>query len=561
MNILATALLSLLLQVMPQAMPIQGVVLKKGTVDPLGGATVELRLDLENSSVLASTTTEDDGRFFFGNVAPGRYRLTAARRGYTRAPLAITLASGQPAQDIRLNMTATAAISGRIIGPNGRPMGNVEVRALKASYPEGRRVLTPVQSAATNDLGEYRLFWLTPGRYYVSAVHPKAQGMFRRMASGVGVSVSGPSGAFVTIENSDPAIRGLDPVTELETAAERYAPIFFGGTTDEQRAAGIDLREAADFSGVDIVVAPVQLRHVRGVIVDGFTGKPAQYGSITLPNNTDSPPIRDPKVDRDTGAFDMLLFPGSYTVTATSASGEGYATFTLGDADIDLTIPTTLSFNIRGKIVIDGEPLSPAALEALRLSLRRDPAGGESVNSAYTTPLADGSFTIDASSGNFRVNLAPILNVTASRYEPPAWRALQNAYVKSIRLGNADVLNAGLRLDRAPSASLEVVIATNPGALEGQLLRNGREPVADALVLLIPDNRRRNELYRTTTTDPAGRFLFNRVPPGDYKVFSWAEVEDGAWHDAEFMKGFESRGLSVHISEGLIETARIEIIP
>jgi hypothetical protein len=139
----------------------------------------------------------------------------------------------------------------------------------------------------------------------------------------------------------------------MESATERYAPIFLGGTTDEQRADGIDLREAADFSGVDIVVGPVQVRHVRGAVVDGLTGRPAQYGSITLPKELDSPPMKEPKVDRDTGAFEMLLFPGSYAVTATSASGEGYATFTLGDADIEnLTIPTTPLFNIRGKILV-----------------------------------------------------------------------------------------------------------------------------------------------------------------------------------------------------------------
>jgi hypothetical protein len=187
------------------------------------------------------------------------------------------------------------------------------------------------------------------------------------------------------------------------------------------------------------------------------------------------------------------------------------------------------------------------------------------VNTAYDAPLPDGSFTIYVSSGDFRVNIAPILNVTPSRYAPPTWTALRNAYVKSIRLGNADVLNAGLHLDRPPSASLEVVIATNPGALEGQVVKNGarnvQEPAADVPVLLIPNNRRRNELYRTTTTDAAGRFLFDRVPPGDYKVFSWEEVEDGVWYDAEFMKRIEGRGLSVRISEGLMETARIEIIP
>src|SRR5438132_3752053 len=100
MNVLGTALLALVMQ----ALPLQGIVVRKGTTEPLSNATVELHRDQENAGILDSTTTEDDGRFSFGNVAPGRYRLTVTRRGYTRPPLTITLAAGQPAEGIQLPM-------------------------------------------------------------------------------------------------------------------------------------------------------------------------------------------------------------------------------------------------------------------------------------------------------------------------------------------------------------------------------------------------------------------------------------------------------------------------
>jgi len=105
------------------------------------------------------------------------------------------------------------------------------------------------------------------------------------------------------------------------------------------------------------------------------------------------------------------------------------------------------------------------------------------------------------------------------------------------------VLNGTLHLDGPPSSPLEVVIGTKPGTVEGQA-------VADTTVLLLPDNRRRNELYQTTTADASGRFRFDHVPPGDYKLFSWEEVDDGAWFDPEFLKGSESRGLLIHVTEG-----------
>jgi hypothetical protein len=40
------------------------------------------------------------------------------------------------------------------------------------------------------------------------------------------------------------------------------------------------------------------------------------------------------------------------------------------------------------------------------------------------------------------------------------------------------------------------------------------------------------------------------VRPGDYKLFSWASVEDGDWQDADFLKPYEDKGVSVHLEEG-----------
>src|SRR5689334_18135413 len=100
MSMFATALLMLAIQ----AAPLQGVVYRKGTTQPLSDATVELRQDQENGALLKTITTEDDGRFVFDSVAPGRYRVTVSRRGYTRPPLTITIGTRQTTE-IQLPMT------------------------------------------------------------------------------------------------------------------------------------------------------------------------------------------------------------------------------------------------------------------------------------------------------------------------------------------------------------------------------------------------------------------------------------------------------------------------
>ena len=70
---------------------------------------------------------------------------------------------------IQLAMSLTGAITGRIYDRNGEPLGKAQVLALRPVYKNGRRTLTIVQNVVSDDRGDFRLFWLAPGRYYVAA--------------------------------------------------------------------------------------------------------------------------------------------------------------------------------------------------------------------------------------------------------------------------------------------------------------------------------------------------------------------------------------------------------
>jgi len=435
---------------------------------------------------------------------------------------------------------------------------------MKAVYPQGQRELTAVQSVMTNDLGEYRFFWLPPGRYYISAIPPQAEpanfGMFRMGGFGLTVSNGVDNFLFFSSANTDPALSENFEREFDSQPAERFVPVYFPGVVDEQIATALDLRAGSDFGGVNLNVTPVRERHVRGVILDGTTGKPPQYASLNMVDDVLSPirPRTEPEVTPDTGAFDIVLLPGTHTLTAGSAGGTGYAVVRVGDTDVEnVTILTNPGFNITGRMTIEGRSGNTADLAGLRISLLRNGPQFQRMPAppSYSSPLSNGSFTLDGGIGDFRVNAAPILNLSPSRFPETVPPVLQNAYVKSIRLGNVDVLNAGLHLERAPEVPLEIVLGTNPGIIEGSA------GASDISVVLLPDVRRRTDLYRTTTSDTAGRYHFDKVPPGDYKLFAWSEVEDGAWYDAEFMRNYENRGKPVHISEGSKQDVSLTVLP
>jgi hypothetical protein len=539
---------------------IQGLVSKAGTGAPLSKATVEIRGDDSSTAPTHTTTSDNDGRFLIPNVRPGRYQVMVSRPGYVRRTLSVTVVAGRT-DEVQALLTATAAIAGRVYAANGDPLGNIEVAALKPSYQDGRRTLMAVQKTRTDDRGEYRLFWLPPGKYYVSATHQSAKSPMERMMDSAGSFSGGGNGQGFNMVRStgDPAaaVQLFQQIEREGPSEDRYVPVFFPGTINEQAASPVDLSAGTDAAGVDIPLTPVRARHVRGVVVNGATGQVAQYAGLKVDQGTLGGPgpgaFPDDSVIDPNGSFDLLLFPGPHTLVGTAGTGVGFVTIEVRDADLEgIQILAMPSFNISGRLVADGA-VSSADLENVRISLLRDGGVGATSSPSYSLPRADGSFVVEATPGDFRLNIAPILNLATRAPGPPNIRvppSLQGAYVKSIRLGDIDVLNGGLRLQGAPAGQLEVVIGTAPGAVEGSVFTDGQTAGPGVTVVLLPDVRRRTDLYKITATDPSGRFRIDRVPPGDYRMFAWQEISDGSWQDPEFMQAQEPRGTPVRVVEG-----------
>src|SRR5262249_1551936 len=147
---------------------IRGVVVQSMSLEPVAKAVV--RLSGGGNADPLVVTTGADGRFEFPNVTSGTYDLTAARSGYLvtafgqRGPSGsgskLTVEAGVNVDNVRLVMTATGTISGRVSDNSGDPLANVPVQALKYSYADGQRTLTQVKIDQTDDRGEFRLFWL-----------------------------------------------------------------------------------------------------------------------------------------------------------------------------------------------------------------------------------------------------------------------------------------------------------------------------------------------------------------------------------------------------------------
>jgi hypothetical protein len=462
---------------------------------------------------------------------------------------------------IQLAMAPTGSISGRIYDSDGEPLGKAQVQALRAIYKDGRRTLTSVQTVETNDRGEYRLFWLAPGSYYVAAMPdiPEVRGMQPGSTGTPTVSVGEPSRFSSNERATMPAIRKrrLQGGGIME---ETFVPVYYPGVADSQSAVAVALAASANIGGVDVSVAAgtVPSRHIRGRVIDATTGQPAAGVAVMAIPVGRGPTITIPGGASDgSGAFDISgATPGTYVVSARANQTSGLLTIEVGDADVqNLAIVIRPSFTIQGKFIVDGRSRSKleSRISDLRIAqfvrepnLFGLPGGGPSFS---PPPQPDGAFRLDGvEAGDFRVTLRAL---------PP------DAYVKSMRLGNADVLDAGLHLNGPPDSPLEIVIGTDAGRLSGVVLDARRETLPNRTVVLVPDARVRHrpDLYRNVTTDSAGRFTMPGIAPGTYQLFAWEDVQAGAWRDSEIRRPYDGRGKSIQVTEGSDENVQVTVIP
>ena len=179
-------------------------------------------------------------------------------------------------------------------------------------------------------------------------------------------------------------------------------------------------------------------------------------------------------------------------------------------------------------------------------------------------PQADPPALTNISPGNYHMYLTPMFTSLQGAMPvnvPPLW---QSVYVKSIRLGDKDVLNEGLTLERQSDVPLEIVIGANPGSLQGQVLDDQKQPSVGAVITVFADNPAqriyRTDMYKITSTDTNGRFQLQNLRPGDYRLFAWENVERGTWIDSTFLKIHEDRGVTVRIEEGKSSTVSTTVI-
>jgi hypothetical protein len=552
-----------------------------------------------------SVTTGDDGTFSFADIAPGTYRLRVDRDGYlsqeygqkswTGAGVPITLQPNQTLSGLSFQLVQGGTIVGRILDENLEPVTGIQVEALTYIYQNGIRNLVSERQVETNDLGEYRLYWLAPGDHYVSAIpNSRRGGLVQGNSGGFQRGGRGGGGPVPPFANAD------------NPSEETYAATFYPGSIDPETAAPVRVAAASEVRGIDFSLRPTPTVKVSGRVIgveiaptaqqvqqqaqqqaqqaqqqrganggnrggrggDGRGGRGPFGGNMQVLLTRVGATIAGGRgggggrggrgggigaiqsiapVSAD-GSFEINnVIPGSYNLIAIQEVQNGvYSTRTrleVGPGGVQgLSLAVRPGMDVPGQIYVEGTP--PANFQYNRLRVALNSQDGLPINSNAQVDEA-GKFTLPGVAAmTYRVNLQGLPS---------------GAYLITGRFGSSDALGEPISIDQAVPLSLQ--IGFTPGQVSVNVTDPVGQPFPGAITVLVPVTRNRVDLYKTATSDQSGQVVFAGVAPGDYKVIAWEDVPQGAYLNADFLQPFEDRAQSIHVDRASSVSAQLKVIP
>ena len=225
---------------------LSGRVIDYDTDKPLVGALVTLYKDAQP---IRDTLTDARGEYAFPKLPAGTYHLRAFIPGYLntsygqkkpeRQGTLIVLTEKESLVDLTIRMFRASVIAGLVTGMNGQPLVGATLQLYRTSYRPGGRFLSPLEAAKTDDRGQYRVFGLSPGEYFV------------RVADTIGWRM-----------------HIVDPALDVQaTPAEGYSPTFYPNAATPAEAMPIVLNAAEERTGIDVIVPMTPLERIRGRLV------------------------------------------------------------------------------------------------------------------------------------------------------------------------------------------------------------------------------------------------------------------------------------------------------
>lgn len=485
---------------------------------PLPSVEVSL-IGAESAVRPRAARTGSDGRFSFRGLPYGEYTLSFSKGGYEagdRVAASAVVDGAEPTAELEVELRKSAVIAGRVTDRDGDPVADASVVVQVRQTMRGRTGLRPVQSATTDDRGEFRIHGLGPEKYLLRATAFTLRGVAGLMAH------------------------------ELES-------VYYPGAPRAAEAGVLRLDWGSEIEGIEIELGPSPATSLEGyaVAADG-----SACGSCQVHLHTPAMSLEASVTARKDGWFAIRgVQPGEYRASATSRRATQAAfeqVFVAEDRPTEVLLNLGEAVSVSGRVMLDG----PSADVASEVGIRLLPVGGMGPRNAQ------GKADV-ASGGEFRIE-----NLPPGEYDIVVGGADRRAYVKSLARSGRPLPSAGLTIPPGTGVSdLEIRLGTDAGVVEGSVEAPGLgrpdEAAPPGLVALIPDeygNGFAFELlgdYRTRD----GRFRIPTVPPGRYVILTVAKNNRYDLGDPEDLAYLREQGKKIRVAPRETLTTEAPFVP
>jgi uncharacterized protein (DUF2141 family) len=457
-----------------------------------------------------SFITGDGGAFEFKGLAPGKYSLEAARRGFIasaydaheRFSTAIVTGGDADSEHLVFRLTPHAVLNGRVVDEAGDAVRDANVTLYLRDQSTGVGLTHPVNSSTTDDRGTYEFAELPAGTYFLSAnarpwyaLHPGS------------------------IQKSDGTLESPEGMHSFDVT---YPTTYYADVLDTDEATPIPLR-GGDRLSVDLHLSPVPALHIAVHVprsehglampallrksfdsMENITGQAMQLGQLNMAMVQDQ--------NNSTPAEQTMELsgvpPGKYTVFVPDDSagpGEGALAEVNLDHNGQLLTPSSgepvssLNFTVH----VAGDPRLP---QRLVLALRN--AEHKVISASRVDEKGESQF----------VHLPP------GKYSLLAATPGQDYEVTRITINGSPSKGHNLGIAAGSKIEGEVTLIGGTGSVQGFARRDGKA-VAGAMVVLVPQDPDNNaEMFRRDQSDLDGSFSLATVIPGEYTIVA---IENG----------------------------------
>ena len=507
---------------------LSGTVVNSATGEAIARALVHT-----HGLVQRSAFTDGEGRFQIESLPAVQVTVTVQKPGYVSpegAPVT-PVQIGPNLTPLVLKLSPQSAIYGRIIDANGQALEHVPVQLTARSLRDGRKLWEQRGMAESDEDGHFRFPNLMPGTYYVSA---------------------GPSDVNVYVTGS-PQILTAD-----EKPKNGFPHLYYPGVPDLASALSIQLapgqQTQADFS-----MSTVPVYQVSGTLAGNLPDQGVGFAVFTASGDSLSLPIN---FNMETGTFKMDAVPaGSYIVRAMSQNGNqstrGEVRINVASNMEDLRIVLAPSVNIPIAVRTESRAPSHNVTGEVTSSCCADASTGWNAVTVRLLPTAPNSpevFSVtERKGGQAMMTLQTVDPGTyiAEVVPQPPW------YVQSATYGQTNLLLDEMYVASGQSYPMEILLRDDSANLTATVKSSDGSPTRAIVVVVRQDA---GKMAPRVVRGSGNEFSVYALPPGDYLVFAFENIDDLEYANPEAFAPYASKAAHVTLTPNQKAQVSLELI-